>query len=159
MVHGFSSPSTCEIFPDEGWTCVPCTGWWILNNWTTREVHYKLLQIKHLISTIHCFFWSIVNIQYCVSFQFMAKWIRCYIYIYIYVCVCVCVCVGVCAYIHHKICFLCESISVLPINPFVFFLDSMYKWYHMIFVFLCLTYHSPFYLWCWGQYLAPKRCS
>ena len=36
---------------------------------------------------------------------------------------------------------ICGSISVLQIGSFVlFFVDSTYKQYHMIFVFLCLTY-------------------
>ena len=34
---GFSVyPTACGIVPDG--TCVPCTGRWILNHWTTREV-------------------------------------------------------------------------------------------------------------------------
>ena len=38
---------------------------------------------------------------------------------------------------HKFVSYVCESISVLQISSFVsFFLDSTYKWYHMIFVFL-----------------------
>ena len=38
---------------------------------------------------------------------------------------------------------LCESVYVLKISSFVsFFLDSAYKWYHMIFDVLCWTYFT-----------------
>ena len=38
LVHGFSSPVACGILWHLGGTHVPCTGRWILNSWTTREV-------------------------------------------------------------------------------------------------------------------------
>ena len=44
---------------------------------------------------------------------------------------------------NHTFCFLCLWVlSVLNKNSFNFFLDSTYKWYHMIFVFPCLTQYN-----------------
>ena len=47
---------------------------------------------------------------------------------------------------NHKFAFyICDSISVFQISSLVsLFLDFTYKLYHMIFVFLCLTYFTPF---------------
>ena len=36
---------------------------------------------------------------------------------------------------NHKFFEVCDPISFLKINSFVSFLDSTYKWYHMMFVF------------------------
>ena len=33
-----SCSEACGIFPERGWTCVPCVGMQILSHWTTREV-------------------------------------------------------------------------------------------------------------------------
>ena len=38
MAHGLSCSAACEIFPDQGSTCVPCIGRRILNHCATREV-------------------------------------------------------------------------------------------------------------------------
>ena len=46
---------------------------------------------------------------------------------------------------HKFVFYICDSTSVLKISSFVpFFLDYTYKWYHMIFVFLCLTYFTQY---------------
>ena len=37
--RGLTCPAACRIFPHQGWTRVPCIGGWILNHWTTRDVH------------------------------------------------------------------------------------------------------------------------
>lgn len=38
---------------------------------------------------------------------------------------------------------ICEFVSVFQRSYYVsFLLDSMYEWYHMIFVFLCLAYFT-----------------
>ena len=41
---------------------------------------------------------------------------------------------------HKFVFYICESVSVLKISSFVYFEkpDATYKWYHMVFVFLCL---------------------
>ena len=46
--HGLSCSVACGIFPDQGWTHVPCISRWILNRWTTREIPCFSLNI-------HCF--------------------------------------------------------------------------------------------------------
>ena len=38
VVHGFSCSEGCGIFPDQGLTCMPCIGRWVLNHWATKEV-------------------------------------------------------------------------------------------------------------------------
>ena len=46
---------------------------------------------------------------------------------------------------HKFVFYICDSISVLKISSFApFFLDSTHKQYHMIFVFLCLTYFTQY---------------
>ena len=60
--------------PTRGQTCISCISRQILNHWTTRRVPI--------------FYWSIVDLQYCVRFMFTAKWfsyvcVCTYIYIYI----------------------------------------------------------------------------
>ena len=50
-----------------------------------------------------------------------------------------------------------ESVSVLLINEFQLFLDPTYKWHHITFVFLCLTYLTsvnPCYFssLCWSSH-------
>ena len=50
---------------------------------------------------------------------------------------------------------LCECVSVLKISSFVsFFLDSAYKWYHMIVDVLCRTYFTQV-VW---QFLGRTLC-
>ena len=43
---------------------------------------------QRTVSKILILYWSIVDLQYCVSFRYTAKWFS---FIYIYICVCVCV--------------------------------------------------------------------
>ena len=54
VVHRLNCLAACEIFPDQGQACVPCIGRWVLNQWTTREVHWLLLlsSLSFLGSTI-----------------------------------------------------------------------------------------------------------
>ena len=41
--HGLSCPTTRRSSRTRDGTCVPCTGRWILNHWTTREVPSYLI--------------------------------------------------------------------------------------------------------------------
>ena len=44
---------------------------------------------------------------------------------------------------NHKFFKVCESVSLVQISLFVLFLlDSTYKWFHVIFVFVCLTLYA-----------------
>ena len=45
---------------------------------------------------------------------------------------------------HKSVLYVCESICFVYKFICVIFLDSKYKWYHMVFVFLCLAYFTKY---------------
>ena len=47
VVYGLICPMVVESSWTRDWTHVPCIGRKILNHWPTREVHHKLLCLKH----------------------------------------------------------------------------------------------------------------
>ena len=51
VVHMLNCPAACGIFPDQGWTHVPCIARQILNCWTTGEVQgYGSIESKWKMS-------------------------------------------------------------------------------------------------------------
>ena len=44
--HGLSCPTACGIFLDQGPTCVPCIGRWILNHWTTKKSSFAAFHVN-----------------------------------------------------------------------------------------------------------------
>ena len=73
VVHELSCSAAWVSSWTRDWTCVACIGRWILNHYTTtKEV------------LIYFFNWSIVNLQFCLSFKCTTKWFN-YIYMYVYI--------------------------------------------------------------------------
>ena len=116
-----SHPDLSPKNPREASPFPPCTKSCPSSLWFKKLIKSSLVFLFFLS-------WSIVNLQYCVSFRHIAKWI-CYIHIYTYMCiyiyssiytkilyiysciyttipciyiyVCVCVCVCVCIFFSH----------------------------------------------------------
>ena len=48
VAHGLIAPWHAESSQTRDQNCVPCIGRHILNHWTGREVHYRILEVTHI---------------------------------------------------------------------------------------------------------------
>ena len=65
MEHRPSCPRAGGIFPDQDANPCPCVGGWILNHWTTREVHMYIFECPFfiLLDSVCDVFKDLVNIS------------------------------------------------------------------------------------------------
>ena len=57
VAHGLNcpaAPTACEISPERGSNCVPCTDRRILHHWTTREVHQGFMNTGRFGGVCEC---------------------------------------------------------------------------------------------------------